>query len=121
MPSLSAPALMAISLLLVFLHGGVLAAPLNFEPSQHVVVVNATSDSLEEGSGGGTLVHVDITSPQEPLTVGDFAVVQQASVQSFFEVGGSFLESVTGFFRRLASRFSQYPQPNTHQDAQGPV
>lgn len=108
MPSLSAPALMAISLLLVFLHGGVLAAPLNFDPSQHVVVVNSTSGSPEEGGGSGTLVNVDI-SPQEPLNFGDFAVVQQASVQSFFEVGGSFLESVTGFFRRLASRFSQSP------------
>jgi hypothetical protein len=102
---------MAVSVLLVFLHGGVLAAPLNYNQSQHhhVIVVNTTSASLEEGgANSGTLVNVDI-APHGPLEFADFAVVQQASVQSFFEAGGSFLESVTGFFHRLASRFSQSP------------
>jgi len=107
---LTTPALMAISVLLVFLHGGVLAAPLSYEPAQHVVVINTTSPG--EAGGRGTLVHLDI-APQEPLNFADFAVVQQASIQSFFDASGSFFESVTGFFHRLASHF--YP----HHDPQG--
>jgi hypothetical protein len=103
---LSAHTLVAISVLLVFLHGGVLAAPLSYGP----IAVNATPSDED----AGTLVHIDI-APQGPLDFADFAVVQQTSVQSVFEAGGSFLESVTGFFHRLTSRF--YPHQPQHAPA----
>lgn len=107
MPS-SVPILLSTCVLLVFLHGGVLAAPFHHTPSPPSLdgldVVNTTLSPPPPPARGSdsSVVHVNITPPG-PLDLADFAAVHQTSFQSIMEAGGALFESVMDFFQRLAS------------------
>lgn len=105
---------------LVFLHGGVLAAPLHgpltsgADPelgndpaaNETLLLDSGASDGDNMTLVGESLVRVEVTPPgPETLDLVDFAAIHQstASIQSFLESSGYFFESVTRFFREMVS------------------
>lgn len=101
-----APTLVSACVLLVFLHAGALAAPFHHSPSAtdvHVVSTVATTTPPPSRDSYSSAVHVDI-APAGPLDIADIGSIQRMSFLSIREVGDALIESLVGFFHRLASR-----------------